>query len=846
MNQRSLGYRQYLKNSRLNIPQTTINSRRKKKMEIEEFMQLNQGINDATINMDIDQESGNENDANNAYEQGNEDGNNENAYYDQQDDENDNDENVYYDQQDDENGIDENAYDERYDDDNEENDEQQNDINDEIIFEDESMIDTADEQMRQPIYNGCQLTQEESDTLIMSFVIRHGLTDAALDDLLKLINCHLPITLNSSKYCFLKKMNSVINVKTFYYCPECYILIDFEQRAYNNCTSCYVRYAKINLKRNGHYFVHMPLKDQLRDLLSSPLFHKLRRGCAEPDVLSDVNSGQAYRKLYGNVINNYDITLQWNADGVNIFQSSKISMCPIQVAIDELPYRLRKENILLASLWCSSKRPVMDLYLKPFVDDLKDLHENGFDCLPPDFDAPITVRVHTFLASVDSVERCALQNIHQYNGEYGCSYCLCPGETVNVGNGNACIYVEEGRKRSKNQHEQDAIKAVTEHTIVRGVKGVSLLMLLPVFNIIKSFPPEYMHSVLLGVAKFFLNAWFYNPAGPWYIGTKRDVFNSKLTSIQPPREVTRTPRSINDLKFWKASELKNFLLYYSMPCLKALLPTRFYNHWSLLVFAMHIFLRDRITDADYIQVEKAIRQFIEQIPDLYGLEFMRYNVHLLLHIPKSVTYFGAVWAWSAFPFEGYNYVLRKMLFSSQFVLQQICKTYCRLQKLKFNDTFNTRNCNQEGKKLYYDMLEKLSIQALINTNIETNAKSYSRFMYNGVFYHSNSYDKMYKRNNSVIRTYLGEFMTITRIILVFSETGNNSFVIVGTSFQILPDKVLCSHSNFSSASYSYAVRQTNNIVTLLPEQITNKCILLPGDDDERKYIILLVNNVETD
>ncbi|XP_011169723.3 phosphopantothenoylcysteine decarboxylase subunit VHS3-like [Solenopsis invicta] len=126
MNQRALGYRQYLKNSRLNIPQTTINSRRKKKMEIEEFMQLNQGINDATINMDIDQESGNENDANNAYEQGNEDGNNENAYYDQQDDENDNDENVYYDQQDDENGIDENAYDERYDDDNEENDEQQN------------------------------------------------------------------------------------------------------------------------------------------------------------------------------------------------------------------------------------------------------------------------------------------------------------------------------------------------------------------------------------------------------------------------------------------------------------------------------------------------------------------------------------------------------------------------------------------------------------------------------------------------------------------------------------------------------------------------------------------------
>lgn len=173
--------------------------------------------------------------------------------------------------------------------------------------------------MRQPIYDGCQLTQEECDILIMSFITRHNLTDIALSDLLKLINCHLPIKVNSSKYYFLKKMRSIINIKIFYYCPVCYILLNFERRTYNNCTSCHARYVKTNLKRNGHYFVYIPLKDQLRDLLSSPLFYKLRRACAEGDVLSDINSGEAYRKLYGNVINNYDITLQWNADGVNIF-----------------------------------------------------------------------------------------------------------------------------------------------------------------------------------------------------------------------------------------------------------------------------------------------------------------------------------------------------------------------------------------------------------------------------------------------------------------------------------------------------------------------------------------------
>jgi len=57
-------------------------------------------------------------------------------------------------------------------------------------------------------------------------------------------------------------------------------------------------------------------------------------------------------------------------------------------------------------------------------------------------------------------------------------------------------------------------------------------------------------------------------------------------------------------------------------------------------------------------------------------------------------------------------------------------------------------------------------------------------------------------------------MTITEIILVSSEIDNNTFVIIGSFLQTLPDKVLCSHFNFSSASYSYAVRQTNNITAL--------------------------------
>lgn len=708
-------------------------------------------------------------------------------------------------------------------------------------------------------------------------MIRHNLSDVALEDLLELIDCHIPETLNISKYKFLKEFPNIANIKTFYYCPNCLILLNFETARYT-CTSCRKNFLENSLKRNGHFFLYISLKDQLSSLLSGPLFHELQRDCQEQDILSDITSGRVYKMLREKeIISNFDISLQWNADGVQTFKSSKVSMCPLQVSINELNYRVRKENILLVGIWAATEKPDLNLFLKPFIDELKDLHANGFECLPPNFDEPITIKVHTILAPVDSVERCALQNIHQFNGRYGCSLCLNPGEHVPVGNGYTRVYRgEEGIKRTKSQHRRDAIKAEREDTIVNGVKGVSLLMLLPIFNIIRSFPPEYMHSVLLGVVKLFLSTWFdpKNCRKPWYIGTKSQILDNRLSKILPPCEITRTPQSVNNISQWKASEFKNFLIYYSLPCLKNLLPSVFYKHWSLLVYAIYVFDSDKIETEAYKNATRAIKKFVSDTEILYGMELMKFNVHLLLHIPKSVKDFGALWAWSAFSYESNNFVLRSMLHSSQTILQQICKSYLRFQTLKYIDTFSKTNCNSEGKNLYLKMVEnyksrsghrtindnrliifgngkiiflslveKLSIQALITENIQDHAVSYERFIFNNVLYHSSTYEKLFKRNNSIVQTTFGTFMKITGIICVTTSNRIKKYVIVGKSFEVVND-VLCTHNNVSSSSYCHSVREINNVTTCLPQHICNKCILLPFND--KSYIMKLVNKMETD
>ena len=61
--------------------------------------------------------------------------------------------------------------------------------------------------------------------------------------------------------------------------------------------------------------------------------------------------------------------------------------------------------------------------------------------------------------------------------------------------------------------------------VLNGIKGPSVLLLLKEFNIIKSFVPEYMHSVLLGVVKTVVSWWMdgKNKDRSFYIGNDTKI-----------------------------------------------------------------------------------------------------------------------------------------------------------------------------------------------------------------------------------------------------------------------------------------------------------------------------------
>lgn len=131
---------------------------------------------------------------------------------------------------------------------------------------------------------------------------------------------------------------------------------------------------------------------------------------------------------------------------------------------------------------------------------------------------------------------------------------------------------------------------------------------------------------------------------------------------------------------------------------------------------MYIFLKDKITTHDFDIAKAAVLKFVTQVETLYGKEFVKYNVHLLLHIPRSVQNFGALWSHSVFPYEHYNGILGKLFKNSQCVPEQIWKFYLRLKVIdKMSRTVWPLEDykNTLGKSLFAKMFRKCKIQCSV-------------------------------------------------------------------------------------------------------------------------------------
>ncbi len=288
-----------------------------------------------------------------------------------------------------------------------------------------------------------------------------------------------------------------------FYCPSCLFYLG-ESRIERLCESCDRQFNADECTTNGNYFLYLPMEGQIRDLLLiDKLNHFLTNHATDRNdrntigVISDITSGKMYNKLVEDRnFSHNDLSLTWNTDGIPVFESSNYSIWPVQSAINELPPHLREKHILLHGLWFGTEKPAMNTFLKPFVEECKLLETRGL--IFENDEQPRKVFAH--ILSADSPARAIVKNCKQFNGKHGCDWCEFAGETIDGGPPTRYYpYRGPPKMRTAEKQVKYGLQAIDVEDAVKGVKGPSVVGILPSFNQVQGKIPITFNVLYLYV-----------------------------------------------------------------------------------------------------------------------------------------------------------------------------------------------------------------------------------------------------------------------------------------------------------------------------------------------------------
>lgn len=225
------------------------------------------------------------------------------------------------------------------------------------------------------------------------------------------------------------------------------------------------------------------------------------------------------------------------------------SIWPIAMSITSLPpdIRMNVAYLLLGGIWLGPVKPDMNLILDPVLKKIDNVN------IPINLpEGTKHFKAKLLLGVFDLPAKAMALNFIQFNGRFGCAYCLDKGTYTN----HRMLYLpgDSHTHRKNGDLIKWAVEAEQKGQPVFGVQGTSILS--PYINILKAVPVDYMHAVLEGVTKSLFRQWFdsQNHGKPFYLGRKVKEIDRFLLRIRPPHDFRRTPRSVQASKYWKASE----------------------------------------------------------------------------------------------------------------------------------------------------------------------------------------------------------------------------------------------------------------------------------------------------
>lgn len=379
-----------------------------------------------------------------------------------------------------------------------------------------------------------------------------------------------------------------------------------------------------------------------------------------------------------NMIFNENIYIDINVDGVPISKSSPSSLWPILINVVG-----SEEVICIGTFYGNEKPQNVNNYLNRFVEEFIEIHETGLL-----FNGRI-YKLHIRAISADAPARAFLLNIHTHSGYSSCHKCHIRGKYI-LNRVTFPPSLVAARTDAEYRNKTD----FKHHLTLNSIEVEKL----PI-DCIKSFVVDYMHVALEGVLKQLMMQWIFIRKKSYSLRkSKIESLSNSISFIayQLPHEFSRTPRSLQYLKRYKATEFRQLLLY-TLPVLTYdILEKPIYNHFLKFHCALRILCSKNFYSVYGELANELIQFFIEEFNEIYDDHQYSFNLHSLLHLYEDVIYFKSpLDSFSCFKFENFLQILKKIVKSGNNPLQQINNRY--VERFFNDNSFNLNNKKEFSK-----------------------------------------------------------------------------------------------------------------------------------------------------
>nr|XP_045589303.1 uncharacterized protein LOC123751251 [Procambarus clarkii]XP_045614279.1 uncharacterized protein LOC123768065 [Procambarus clarkii] len=347
------------------------------------------------------------------------------------------------------------------------------------------------------------------------------------------------------------------------------------------------------------------------------------------------------------------LLLSCNIDGLPIFRSKNDALWPVLCAV----MNITPLKVFPVVLMYGRSKPSDLNFLYDFISDMDDLLLHGIQY------GNRTINIKLQCVICDAPAKAMVKSIKLFSGYYGCDKCEQKGTWMGKMTypevTNLTIRTDTRfRNQSNSQHHH----------------GKSPFCDLNI-DLIAAFPIDYMHQVCLGVMKRLLVTWIRKNTFK-LCSRQISEISARLVSIKDfvPNIFARKPRGLEEIDRWKATEYRQFLLYTGKLVLKGILPQEMYDHFLTLSVGISFLVSPTCMSLKYGKyAHDLLLNFVSRCGDLYGKDFLVYNVHSLIHLTADAEEHGTLDSCSAFPFENYLHQLKKMVRSSKNPIVQITK-----------------------------------------------------------------------------------------------------------------------------------------------------------------------------